>query len=76
MSIALSVLTQKPIRISKIRAARSKPGLAAQHLKGIELVKEMCNGKLVGGTLGSTEIKFTPNKIKGGTYFVDIQTAG
>lgn len=76
MSIALSVLTQKPVRITKIRVGRRKPGLAAQHLKGIELVKEMCNGKLVGGVLGSTDIQFIPNKLKGGTYSVDIQTAG
>lgn len=34
MSIALSALLKKPIKITKIRAGRKNSGLAAQHLNG------------------------------------------
>ncbi|KAF2904574.1 hypothetical protein ILUMI_01594 [Ignelater luminosus] len=76
IAITLSVLTQTPIRVVKIRAGRSKPGLMEQHLKGVELVRNICNAKLRGGEIGSTEIEFWPNKIKGGNYHAAIRTAG
>lgn len=76
MSIALSVLTKRPIRIVKIRAGRKKGGLASQHLKGIELVREMCNGNLKGNSIGSSEIEFHPSNLKGGEYTADAITAG
>ncbi|CAH2042720.1 unnamed protein product, partial [Iphiclides podalirius] len=75
-SISLSAILGIPIRVMNIRAGRSKPGLAAQHLKGIQLVAEMCNAKLKGANIGSTEIEFTPGKIRGGHYLADTQTAG
>ncbi|HDI73358.1 MAG TPA: RNA 3'-phosphate cyclase, partial [Candidatus Altiarchaeales archaeon] len=34
-SIALSAVTQKPVRIFNIRAKRSNPGLRPQHLNAI-----------------------------------------
>ena len=34
-SLALSVLTGKPFRISRIRGRRKKPGLKRQHLTGV-----------------------------------------
>lgn len=34
ISISLSAILGIPVRISKIRAGRNKPGLAAQHCKG------------------------------------------
>lgn len=34
MAVSLSALTNKPIKVIKIRAGRLKGGLAAQHLKG------------------------------------------
>lgn len=33
-AVALSCLLAQPIRVTKIRAGRSKPGLKEQHLKG------------------------------------------
>lgn len=74
--MALSALLGKPISIVNIRANRSKPGLRAQHLAGIELVRDICNGKLEGGQLGSTAIRFRPGKIKPGHYYADPKTAG
>ncbi|XP_026320670.1 RNA 3'-terminal phosphate cyclase [Hyposmocoma kahamanoa] len=76
ISISLSAVLGVPIRVYNIRAGRKKPGLAAQHLKGIELVAEMCQARLKGAKIGSTEIEFIPGTIKGGHYTADTKTAG
>ncbi|KAG7301749.1 hypothetical protein JYU34_014737 [Plutella xylostella] len=76
MSVAFSAIMGVPVRVSRIRAGRSKPGLAAQHLKGIQLVGEMCGAALHGVEIGSTEIQFSPGQIKGGHYVADTKTAG
>ncbi|XP_059057592.1 RNA 3'-terminal phosphate cyclase-like isoform X2 [Achroia grisella] len=36
----------------------------------------MCRAKLKGATIGSTEIEFSPGKIRGGHYVADPKTAG
>ncbi|RVE49192.1 hypothetical protein evm_006199 [Chilo suppressalis] len=76
ISISLSAILGIPVRVFNIRVGRSKPGLAAQHLKGLQLVAEMCQGKLKGASIGSTEIQFAPGKIRGGHYIADTHTAG
>uniref|UniRef100_A0A671NV95 RNA 3'-terminal phosphate cyclase n=1 Tax=Sinocyclocheilus anshuiensis TaxID=1608454 RepID=A0A671NV95_9TELE len=76
VSAALSCIQGALIKINKIRAGRSTPGLRPQHLSGLELVRDMCNGNLEGATVGSTEITLTPGKIKGGNHIADTQTAG
>ncbi len=73
---AIAVLTGKSIRIFNIRKNRPKPGLKTQHLVGLKTLSEICNGNLVNGELGSTEIYFTPGEITGGTYDIQIGTAG
>ncbi|XP_014364631.2 RNA 3'-terminal phosphate cyclase [Papilio machaon] len=75
-SISLSAILGIPVRVMNIRAKRSKPGLAAQHLKGIQLVAEMCRAKLKGASIGSTDVEFIPGKLRGGHYVADTQTAG
>ena len=76
IATALSVLLQKPIEINNIRAGRKKPGLAAQHLKGLQLARDLCSGKLIGDEIGSTCVHFTPGKIKALNVKVDVGTAG
>ncbi|KAK7126749.1 hypothetical protein R3I94_018061 [Phoxinus phoxinus] len=76
VSAALSCIQGASIKINKIRAGRSTPGLRPQHLSGLELVRDMCNGNLEGATVGSSEIALTPGKIKGGNHIADTQTAG
>ncbi len=75
-AIALSCVTGEAVRIHSIRANRPKPGLAAQHLKGIEAAKIITNAKVEGLRLGSTEVVFRPGSIRGGNYRIDIGTAG
>ncbi|MDK2914727.1 MAG: 3-terminal phosphate cyclase, partial [Thermococcaceae archaeon] len=45
-SVALSVITGKPVRIYNIRANRPNPGLRPQHLHGILALKELSNAKV------------------------------
>ncbi|MEM3927510.1 MAG: RNA 3'-terminal phosphate cyclase [Archaeoglobaceae archaeon] len=75
-SIALSCITGKEVEITKIRANRPKPGLAAQHLKGIEVAKVISDAEVEGLKIGSTRVVFKPKRIKGGNYKIDIGTAG
>ncbi|KAH3695304.1 hypothetical protein DPMN_082761 [Dreissena polymorpha] len=48
----------------------------SQHLTGIQLICDICGGKLTGGKVGSTEIVFQPSKVRAGNYLADTHTAG
>lgn len=76
MAIAFSALFRKPVRIINIRAGRSNPGLRPQHLTGVQLVKDICNGHLENAFVGSTEITFFPGPIRGGDFKASTGTAG
>ncbi|XP_058066956.1 RNA 3'-terminal phosphate cyclase [Anopheles bellator] len=76
MALCYSVLMQTPVRIRNIRKGRQKGGLAAQHLAGVELLRDMCQGRSVGAFLGSTDIEFYPNRVVQGRFVGHIQTAG
>ena len=58
---AFSVITKKPCHILNIRKNRPKPGLAVQHLLGVQALAKLCNGKLEGDFLGSQDLKFYPH---------------
>ena len=76
-AVPFSVLTGEALFLTNIRANRPKPGLRAQHLRGIEASAHICRGELAEATIGSKEIRFKPGKgIRGGTFKWDIQTAG
>ncbi len=75
-AVSLSCLTGESVEIDKIRAYRPKPGLAMQHLKGIEAAKTITDAEVEGLQVGSTRVVFKPQKIKKGDYTIDIQTAG
>ncbi len=76
MSIALSAITGKPVKVSNIRAKRPKPGLAHQHMTSVESIVKICGGDVEGLALGSTSIEFAPSKISGGDIGLDVGTAG
>ena len=42
----------------------------------LQLIAELCNGRLKGDNLESSDVTFDPGDIKGGNYTVDTQTAG
>ncbi len=57
---AYAAILRKSVKIVNVRSGRPKPGLQRQHLVGLQLLEECCNGgaKLVGGIVGSEEIQF------------------
>jgi len=75
-SLTLSVITGRRVRLFNIRAGRSKPGLAAQHLRAVEAARTICNGHVEGAELGSTEIALAPGDVAPGEYTFEIGTAG
>ncbi|MFT6179197.1 MAG: RNA 3'-terminal phosphate cyclase (ATP) [Akkermansiaceae bacterium] len=75
-SLTLSMLTGQPFRLTQIRGARPKPGLARQHLTCVKAAAEVCEAAVDGAEMGSTEIIFHPGKIKSGDYHFAIGTAG
>ena len=76
-AVPFSVLTGEELFLTNIRAKRPKPGLRAQHQRGIEASAHICQGELAGATIGSRKIRFKPGKaIRGGKFKWDIGTAG
>lgn len=75
-SLTLAAITQKPLRITNIRANRPNPGLQPQHLTACKAVRNVCRGTLSHAEVGSTELSFLPGPIVGGRYEFDIGTAG
>ena len=75
-AVALSAVTGNPVEIENIRKGRPKQGLSAQHVKAVEGLARICDAQVSGCCLQSTRISFTPGKISGGNYNVDIGTAG
>ncbi|MCD6402942.1 MAG: RNA 3'-terminal phosphate cyclase [Candidatus Aenigmarchaeota archaeon] len=76
-SLALSALLGKSVRIINIRKGRPTPGLKHQHLKSVEIMRELCNAEVKGARLGSTVVEFFPrNIIPKNRLRIDIGTAG
>ncbi|ASJ02196.1 RNA 3'-terminal-phosphate cyclase [Thermococcus profundus] len=75
-AVALSAVTGKPVRITKIRANRPNPGLRPQHLHGILALKQLSGAKVKGAQVGSTELEFIPGELKFEHVKVPIKTAG
>ncbi len=71
-SLSLSAILRQPIRIKNIRAGREKPGIAAQHLTGVNAVAAITNAEVNGGSLGSQTLTFVPQEIRGGGYTFDV----
>lgn len=76
MSIALAAILNEPLHIYNIRNKRSQPGLRPQHLESVNTAAKLCNAETEGVKLGSRELWFTPNGVKGGEVRAEIGTAG
>jgi RNA 3'-phosphate cyclase len=74
--LAMSAITGSPVNIHSIRANRPKPGLANQHLTGLNAITRICGASVKGNHIGSTSISFSPGNIEHGKYDFRIGTAG
>lgn len=70
-SLALSMLTGKPLRMRRIRAGRAKPGLRRQHLTCVQAAARLCNARVTGDRVSSQEIEFEPGPIGLGAAAAD-----
>ncbi|MEJ2313595.1 MAG: RNA 3'-terminal phosphate cyclase [Nitrospirota bacterium] len=75
-SLSLSCLLGKPFRIRNIRRGRSRPGLMPAHITAVRAAQEVSKAEVEGATKGSTELVFSPRRIRGGDFSFDIGTAG
>jgi RNA 3'-terminal phosphate cyclase (ATP) len=75
-SLALSLVTGRPFRITRIRAGREKPGLMRQHLAAVQAAAKVGGAKVSNAALGSTELVFEPGYVRPGEYHFAIGTAG
>jgi RNA 3'-terminal phosphate cyclase (ATP) len=75
-SLALAMITGRPLRMRRIRAGRAKPGLRRQHLACVEAAAQLSHAEVRGATLGSQDLTFVPRPITGGRLDIDIGTAG
>lgn len=76
MGLALAAITGRSVRIRGIRARRSPPGLAPQHLAAIRAVATLAQGTLEGDRTGSMDITFRPGALRGGEFQFAVGTAG
>lgn len=75
-SLALSMVTGKPVSIERVRAGREKPGLMRQHLTAVRAAKEISSATVSGDTIGSSTLTFHPGNVVPGEYHFAVGTAG
>ncbi len=75
-SLALSMVTGRAIRVTRIRAGRPKPGLMRQHMTAVLAAAQVSRGQTGGVAPNSQEIWFEPGEPRAGEYRLDIGTAG
>ena len=75
-SLALALVTGRPVAIENIRAGRDKPGLMRQHLTAVRAAAEIGTAELEGDKIGSCTLKFRPQTIRPGNYKFAVGTAG
>lgn len=79
-ALALSVLEGTPVRLRNIRGDRPTPGLRPQHAAVLEVLSSVADASVSGLDVGSETVEFEPSEVddwtSGGTYSVDVGTAG
>lgn len=75
-ALTLSLVTGRPVRLTRIRAGRDKPGLMRQHLTAVRAAAEVGNARLVGDEVGSSTLEFAPQTLAAGRYAFAVGTAG
>ena len=75
-SVALSAITGKETKLTRIRENRPTNGLSKQHTTAIKAVAEMSGSTVQGNTMGSSELIFTPGTDEVSDIKMDIGSAG
>jgi RNA 3'-terminal phosphate cyclase (ATP) len=75
-SLALALVTGRPVRLENIRAGREKPGLMRQHLTAVRAAVEIGGAEVEGDAIGSQSLSFRPVTIRPGQHTFSVGTAG
>jgi RNA 3'-terminal phosphate cyclase (ATP) len=75
-SLALSLVTGRPVIIENIRAGRPKPGLMRQHVTAVQAAAEISQAQVTGAEIRSRSLTFEPGEVRPGEYAFRIGTAG
>ncbi len=75
-SLTFALLTGQAFHLRKVRARRARPGLQPQHLMSVKAAAAISGAKTRGADLRSTDLVFTPGKVRPGKYHFSIGTAG
>jgi RNA 3'-terminal phosphate cyclase (ATP) len=75
-ALSLSLLTGRTVRMVKIRANRSNPGLRPQHQKAVEAAAALGAAEVSGDGVGARELTFSPGASSPRDLSIDIGTAG
>jgi len=75
-ALSLSLATGQPFHLEQIRRGREKPGLLRQHLTAVQAAAAIGDARVDGNTLGSTEIRFEPGRVRSGEYRFAVGGAG
>lgn len=75
-AVSLSAVTGRAVKIRRIREGRPKPGLAPQHAHAIEALAAICDAETEGIAPGSSQILFSPGRVRSGSRRIEIGTAG
>jgi RNA 3'-terminal phosphate cyclase (ATP) len=76
LAVALSAISTIPVTVTRIRQNRDKPGLAPQHIAAVRAVAGACDAECTGLSLRSSEITFTPGRLRRADLEIDPGTAG
>ncbi len=75
-SLSLAALTGRPVRLERIRAGRSRPGLRPQHLTAARALAALCNAELAGDEIESQSLTFRPTTPpQAGAYSYNVAEA-
>jgi len=75
-ALALSMVTGRGFRMSRVRAGRAKPGLMRQHLTCVQAAAGVCGARVEGAVVGSQDVSFVPGPVVAGVYSFAVGTAG
>lgn len=75
-ALSLSLATNTPFNLEKIRGGRKKPGLLRQHLTAVNAAAEISEATVQGAHLGSETLVFSPRMAHSGSYEFRVGTAG
>ncbi|MCC7490942.1 MAG: RNA 3'-phosphate cyclase [Fimbriimonadaceae bacterium] len=76
-AVCLAALQGRVLHLTGIRARRSRPGLARQHVAAVKAVARAAEGSVSGAELGSLSLQFYPGQARGPLELdINIGSAG